>query len=396
MKHFLSAMILMLSSTHAPHLLGMSDAYTTLVRAGVGTGIVAGLYKIHQKIRTPGQFQPTVENINLVLMSPCHKAKDAILPVSYLIANLTKGILAQQVIIRVKKQNNPEPWSVSRSLSNQENTLFMYSRGNSDHVAPGIDTLICATGTMRIGGGILESYRYVRENIINGPCITFDYFDSFGTLSFGQDTEKNTLKIAYQETVSKNPQAQIVYMGLCRGARLGLDLAADNSKNLAALILESPLVSFREATYHIGQKFLPGLPGNRSIMFNFFRYWFPSYDPAKDDIMHKIKQIPSTIPILIGHLKGDIVISDDILYQVLRELQGRDNIYLFVLQDRTGRLFHGKLSITRQYQQVCNAFLAAYNKPHNTLLAQEGKQLLQTARANACSSPHEWSAAVHE
>jgi hypothetical protein len=368
--------------------------YSSACLLTVGAG--AALYKGHQKVRKAEKFEPTLENINLLQITPSveHNSAKGI-PVSQIIERLENKTLPACSLLRVNKKSNPEVWSLSNDIRNEKEDNFIYSRGNSDRTTQTIDNLIGATGTPRIGGGILEAYKYIKMNIINGPCITFDYFDARTTLSFGQDNEKEMLKIAYNEMVSKNPHAKNIFVGLCRGARLGLDFATENPKNLAGMILESPLISFKDATHYMGKTYLCGFPGSGSFMHAFLGYWFPSYEPAKDDIITKLKNIPHDLPILIGHLKTDAVVSDDILHAALQELKERKNIYLVVIDDKTKKLFHGKLSETNQFQRVCNAFLAAYGKTHNAQLAQEGKQLLEAARANAHKMPQEWDLAIH-
>lgn len=364
----------------------------------IGAVGAIALYIGHEIIRTKAQFEPRTDNINLLLLTPRATAEGEAVRIAYIVEQLKKGIAIPQALLQVRKKDNPALWSVSNNLTlpPDEANLFMYSRGNSDQMPTrAIDNFMGALGTPRNGGGVLETYRYIRENIIHGPCVTFDYFDSQGSISFGQDNEKEVLEVAYNETVSKNPHADIIYIGLCRGGRLGLDLASERPQNLSAMILESPFISFHDATYQIGRKHFFGAPGSGLFLYNFFRYWFPSYDPAQDSIMHKLKNIPADLPILIGHLKGDIVISEQILYQVLQELKGRNHIYLIVVEDQTKKLFHGKLSETKPFQLACNAFLAHYGKPHNSELAQQGQSLLEDARANAEKTPEEWKVAVH-
>jgi hypothetical protein len=88
---------------------------------------------------------------------------------------------------------------------------------------------------------------------------------------------------------------------------------------------------------------------------------------------------------LIFHLKNDETISDTGMQEIIRALQknGHKNLYFLVIEDPAKKIKHAKLSASKQFQQVCNAFLAFLGQPHNAELAQGGAHLLALAQENA-------------
>ena len=355
-------------------------------------------YKAHQIMRTVQPFSPSLNNLNILLLAPKTDAQTTKTPVrvSKMIKDIEKNNVQEGDLLCINRKQNPDTWVVSKNIAveNQDN-IFMYSRGNSDRTTPTLDNIIGSNGTPRIGGGLLEAYKYIKEKIINGTCVTFDYPDTRGTLSFGQENEKECLKLVYDEVLKNNPEKRINYVAFCRGGSLGFDLASDNPKNLGTLTLESPLISFNAATHFIGTSYLFSVPGAGSLVYNVFRYIFPAYKPERDNLLERIDKIPKDLPILIGHLRNDAVVSDQIIHQVLQKLKEHKHVYLLVVNDKTKKLFHGQLNSTKPFSQTANAFYATYQSTHDQELAQEGKPLLEIARLNAQRAPHEWIMVEH-
>ncbi len=357
-----------------------------------GIGVVAfAAYKGHKTIRTPQQFTPSLDNLNVLLLSPMQEVN---IPNAKTIRDVVRDIEQKKIkdgdILRVNKNSGPTFWRISKNLTASDeygDGLFIYSRGNSDRTIEMIDNAIGSIGTPRNGGGILEAYKYIKDNIINGPCITFDFPDTRGTLSFGQHNEEECFRMVYDEVIRNNPNKKIICIGKCRGALID---ASKSFKNLSLLIAESPLLSFKKATQRMEKSYTPWLPYSGSFMYHFFSYLLPAYNPEADTLLEKIQHIPIHIPILIGHLKNDEVISDQAIEQALQKLENREHLYLTVVNDTTKKIWHGKLDETKPFQQVCNAFLAAHNYIHDASLAQEGQSLLEKARDNAHCTSQEW------
>lgn len=376
-------------------LSGMSS----LRWAALGTTLVAG-YKGHQMMRTEQHFEPTVNNLQILLLS---HAPDASLQnasrVSEIIKKVQSGTIAEGDLLKINRAQDPSVHVISKDIAVKPpvSDLFLYSRGNSDQIfTRNIDAMIGSNSIPRLGGGVLEAYKNIKERIINGPCVIFDQPDMRGTLSFGQENEKQCLKVVYEETLRKNPDAKINYVAVCRGGSLGLDFATENPKNLKTLTLESPLISFKAATHNIGKTYLMGIPGAGPFMYNFFRYFFPAYKPEADNLLERIDKIPRDLPIFIGHLRSDDVVSDDIIHKVLQRLKDHRHVYLFVINDTTKKLFHGQMNDTHEYAQGVNAFYKAYGCTHDTQCAQEGQAFLEIARRNAQCNPAQWVMIDHK
>lgn len=350
-------------------------------------------YKGHKFMRTTQTFIPTANNMNILLLTPQNDEEMAGKGkrVAAVIKDIEKNDVKDGDLLCINRKLHPDTWVISKNISaNDHDDLFIYSRGNSDRTFPVLDNLIGSNGTPRNGGGLLEAYKYIKEKIINGACVTFDYPDKRGTLSFGQENEKAYLRTVYNEVVKNNPDKKINYVAFCRGGSVGLDFATENPKNLSTLTLESPLISFNVATHFIGTSYLFSIPGAGSLVYNLFRYIFPAYKPEQDNLLERIDKIPKDLPILIGHLKSDAVVSDDVIHRVLQKLKDHEHVYLIVVNDTTKKLFHGHLNSTKPFVQTSNAFLAAYQQTHDKELAQEGKSLLAIARLNAQRKPDEW------
>lgn len=363
----------------------------------VGMGVAAVLaYTAHTAIRTPAEFTPTTENLNIFLLSPTQfPASQEAKRIAQLVKDIQGGNTTSDLLC-INRLVNPEIWAVSNTIMvGNAPDIFIYARGNSDRTIDFIDNAIGSTGTPRSGGGMLECYNYIKQNIINGPAVSFDFPDSQGTISFGQENEKKCLDVAFGKMLGENPNVPINFVGFCRGGRVGLELASENPHNLETMILESPFITLEDAARHMGKSYMWFMPGSGSLMYNVMRYIFPSYNPELDNLLEKLPQICPDLPILIGHLSGDKTISREILYEALGKMRHCKNLYLFVVEDTTHTLFHGKLNTTGAFQKVCNAFLARYGKTHNAKLAKEGQDYLEMARINASKPPHEWKVITH-
>ena len=366
----------------------------------LASALAAIAYKSHRIMRTQKVLEPSVENLNILLITPEGKSLDVTQGqrISKIINKIEKNDIHEGDLVTINRSKDPSLAVISKNLivSNSSNDLFLYARGNSDRTFPALDNLMGSNGTPRIGGGILEAYKYIKERIINGVCVTFDFPDLRQTVSFGQENEIACLRAVYQEVIKNNPDKKINYVAFCRGGTAGLDFATEHPKNLATLTLESPLISFDVATHFFQKSYLYSIPYSGAFMYNVIRYLFPAYQPKADNLLERVEKIPKDMPIIIGHLRTDAVVSDSIIHQLMQKLKDHKNVYLVVVNDTTKKLFHGQLNSAKVFSQACNAFYAINNATHNEQYAQEGMSLLEIAHANAHLSPEEWIMVDHK
>ena len=378
----------------------------SLKKLGFTALAAAVAYKCHRIVRTTQDCNPNSNSLNVLQMFPYFRSDSTVntqrKTIQEMVSNVNSGNINPNELLRIRKEENDETWQVSKetTVNSKYNDIFIYSRGIATTDEPGsLEKSISigkkATTIPRNGGGILEAYKYVRDNVINGPCISFDYPDTRGCLNFGQKQEKECLKAVYEQTKKNNPLKKINLVGLCRGAKVAMGLAAECPNAASTLLLESPMLSLQSAANQMGKSYVKWLPYSGALIYNVFRYIFPSYKPEEDNLLKALDTLPNNIPLFIGHLKNDTVVSDESINAFLQKLKKHPNVYLFVLNDTTNTIRHGTLSLTKEFQQASNAFYAAHNVTHNPILAQKGKELLNVAKINAQKNCQQWQSIDH-
>lgn len=257
-----------------------------------------------------------------------------------------------------------------------------------------------ATLDRMINGRTGHSFRctnsWIKNEIINGPVITFDYFFDTKDFDFGQGVNVNCLQLIYKELIEKNPQAPLIIASTCIGAKIALEFAATyNTAAIKAMILESPFIDVAKVARNWADNYVYWLPflstsSKASLIKSTLSWCFPYctafYKPHAD-----LTHIHSELPIFITHLYNDSFYSNKDIFDLIQMLKksGNKNIYLLVIKDK--KLTHGHLNNKKAFIIATNAFLAKYNLPHNKLLAQRGEDLLARAQQNAqASNPMQW------
>lgn len=182
------------------------------------------------------------------------------------------------------------------------------------------------------------------------------------------------------EVIKQNPTVQIILIGSCKGSRSILNYMADKpASNIKAILLDAPFESAQEVCKAIHKNYCSWLPYGDSVLYCLMRVWFPRYNPDQDlpNILHAL---PKDIPILIGHLKNDVLVCDDQIKQFVGQFDNQDKLYLCAVSHPT--ITHSKLSHMVAFQQVANSFLQEYDLPHNEQKARCGKTWLAIARRN--------------
>jgi len=260
-----------------------------------------------------------------------------------------------------------------------ENTelVFIASRGYAFNITLG-------EALPRKGGGLLDAYQRIRDNVFHAPVITFDFPDDRELFNFGQKLDQKCLAFVYKQVLEKCPNAKIVLFGSCRGAKCVLEYATKKPKNLAAIIVESPFISAKEMTLQLGKSYAPIIPGAAAITYKIFKLYFPNFKEEKEDLRRRLSRIPN-IPVFIAHRTNDALVSNRQVHGLVRLLNkgGLTNVYLFTTSDENHS--HARMMHLDAAQQTVNSFLHIHGLPHDPELAESGKKLLTQAKNRARS-----------
>lgn len=258
--------------------------------------------------------------------------------------------------------------------SKEASTLLVFSRGYAKKSSSLYEM-------PRVGGGLYNAHQYVCGGAIFMPCVTFDYPDDSEYFNFGQEIDLACLEEMYSEIRKANAEAELVLFGDCRGAHSVLRFLTKHPDASDTIILASPLVSARDLIARISSSYLWMLGGfGPSVLKKFMSWYFPNYNPHKDDLEQNLHLIKGK-RILIGHRLGDKVISDESVQRLARALRENNEVYLFLTHDNKHP--HSRLYDCPPFSRVLNAFYARYNLPYDPLKAPVGKRSLIQSEINA-------------
>ncbi len=228
--------------------------------------------------------------------------------------------------------------------------------------------------------GLDQATSFIKAHIIHGPCIAFDYNDERRVFNFGQETDIASLKMVHDLVKSQD----VILIGTCRGATTVLQFLTQLSPqafaHIKAIILESPAVSLHTLATQVAHSYIDWLPKSPALLHTFFKFWFPNYDPYFPTFLDNLDRIPHDLPILIGHLENDRVISYSDIMTITKKLRatGHTQVYLTSVCDST--ITHARLSKIPAFGQVVNAFLKKYTISHDEQLARLGEPSLKKAK----------------
>ncbi len=246
-------------------------------------------------------------------------------------------------------------------LFSDDSTVFIFSRGYALRKKVNSKDYF-----LQRGAGAFAGYLQYENNIVaDSPLVSFDYDDSRQGFSFGQDNDIEALKTVYDAILKQNPHINIVLIGDCRGAKVALELAAQNPKNLKALILFSPFVSAQAIINQMAKSYLSYLPYSKHVLANFLQRFCPLYDPKKDDLATRINRIDKNLPIFIGQRKSDTVIPNEGVRELAKVLKknGNKNVHGLLVHDPSER--HSKIYLNKKIQRRVNDFLHQYGLPYS-------------------------------
>lgn len=343
------------------------------------------------------QFTPTITNLNTItLVQENEIPQEAhLFSVSELAYAIDQNLIPEQTYLNLPYSNKDElsHWHVRTGLETiQENEpVFVYSRGYAGAKRPAEPAKkekqrgLCSIP--KRGGGIVVGSQWLKGGIINGTCVMFDYPDTRDYFDFGLTNDQQCLDCIYDAINAKTDT--IVFFGNCRGSKALLTyLSRSRPEHVKAVILDAPFLDLDQFVKEIGKNYGAHLPFSKKIAKKIITDWHPTYLKRKDLAMDELANIPVHIPIFIGHLLGDSLVSDQMIDGMVKTLQDSGHtVYLLVIDDKTKS--HSRLYQTKPFQQAVNAFLKQYDLPHDEQLAQEGAAMLSHAYYTAAHG-HLW------
>lgn len=332
-------------------------------------------------------FNPTIANLNTITLTPCdYAAPEVSLSTSELASIIDRNALKEGSYLMVPRDAQIMYWQISPGVDAvQENEpIFIYSRGYAGAEKPEQPKSkqkqrgLCSVP--KRGGGVIVGAQWLKGKIINGPCVIFDYPDTRSYFDFGLTNDQHSLECIYNAISPKTKK--MVFFGNCRGSKALLTyLSRSQPDNVAAVILDAPFLDLKQFTKEIEKNYAKRLPFADKIARKIITTWYPNYKAQFDLHINELKHIPKHIPIFIGHLKDDCLVSNNMIKSIVKLLRDSGHtVYLLVIEDRTKS--HSRLYQTEPFQQAVNAFLKTLNLPHDEDLAQAGKEIFNQAYYN--------------
>lgn len=269
-------------------------------------------------------------------------------------------------------------------ISQADQTVIITSRGYAYATQPKPQSAAASIIQFpRTGGGLICASNWIKYVKITCPVVCFDYYDDWKNFDFGLTHDSDCLNLVVNEVLKQNPDCSIILIGTCKGSRSILHylLHKHVPLNIKAAILDAPFASVDDLCKAAHRNFFSWMPFGHALAYRFMTWWFPNYDPAQD-LPYHVNKIPIHIPILIGHLKNDLLVQDTDLQKFVAQVNNfTDSLHVCMVSHPTIR--HSKLSHMPVFQQITNAFLAKYNLPCDDELAQKGSVLLPVTTYNA-------------
>ena len=308
--------------------------------------------------------KPTVHTINSLTMYPGA-------------AEICTTQSIHQIIYHINKKNavpdksyvkiDDQLYTIARGIevSSNDSVVAIFSRGYAKTNDYGTN----GNFLMR-GACALSAHIQFKDTIVHGiPLISFDYDDSKKGFAFGQESELEILELVYETVLSKNPSAQIILIGDCRGAKVVLELLTKKPRNIAAAILMAPFTSARDLTNKIAENYLSYIPLSKTILHNFFKLYFPSYKAKKDDLVKRLNQIDPTLPILIANREHDTLVTAATVKNLIKALEQQGNTSIRTVTVKDKDFDHSMMTGNLEVRQAINRFLRDYSLPHHPAYA---------------------------
>lgn len=210
----------------------------------------------------------------------------------------------------------------------------------------------------RAATGVRQAQEYIANNIITGPCYTFNYADSLKSVNFCQDEDCPRLAYAYSILRKKYPDASIILVGLSRGASNILHFLAQTTPaeiaHIKGVILESPFSTVDDMLEHIAQKYCWMVPKSSFFLKKIVNR-LPKYQTTYQQPIDFARTLKVPCPFLITYSLQDKVIPAQGVKNLVAAL-GNNKNNVTVVELATGN--HSKASLNRQFQNAAKNFLS--------------------------------------
>ncbi len=205
-----------------------------------------------------------------------------------------------------------------------------------------------------------QAQAYIDNNIITGPCYTFDFKDGLKTVNFGQQDDCNLLKDAYQKVIKKHKDTTIILVGISRGAVAILNTFATHPtidwSPVKAVILESPYANVGDMAEQIASSYLFFIPFKKKLMRKLINI-LPNYNPEGMQTLTLIEHIKTTIPLFIGYSQADKTVPPEGTRCLIAALRADGHA---VTSWPTPRGHHSTLACNAGFAQAARTFLGQY------------------------------------
>jgi dienelactone hydrolase len=319
-----------------------------------------GLYKLTKSHNTPENFTPNKDTLNMLTIAQTCNGNTCTrkMNIDELVTHINHHTMPNKVTL-VNEAQTDKIFVAQKGVQINESAkiVFLFSRGYAQTDTVGTNDNFLQTGACAIG-----AYWYLKDNFIkDAPCITFDYPDRRRLFNFGQETDIACLAYAYEQIRLANPNAHIILLGDCRGAKAALAFAATKPAHLRAILLFSPFLSARQLTDQIAHNRLAWLPGSSTLLHNFFQLYFPNYDGNETSVLTLIENIEHDIPIFIAHRYGDHLVADEHIKNLEQELKrtGHTKVHVAYTHDRS--FTHSRLNEVKDIQNGAQKFFSLYD-----------------------------------
>ncbi|MGC2310577.1 MAG: hypothetical protein WA432_03090 [Candidatus Babeliaceae bacterium] len=341
---------------------------TLTISATIMATTLAVLYGGYRWLRTPHTELPNLDQLNVVSFLPVERTDLD-----------SKDIIQSGNSKEIKKLLRQKNINAILLINNQ---LFKVQNNIPDDIKNHSHVSIYSRGCSLKGAS--STYIALKVGTINGACISFDYdvTDTLKAFNFCQKQDLHCLDLVYKGLLAKNPNAQVLLHGLCKGGTNILRYIAEKTEqskqnelsNIKAIIIESPPISVEKIICNY-----PGFP----LSHSFLRLILPNYDYQAKTILDAQK-MPSNIPLLIGRIKVDKICTYEETSNLVKHLNKigcKDNLWLFTSQEKVGHAFMGK---AQDLRQTVNAFLKQNGFPfHSQNNDEEASNMLKKAQEEA-------------
>lgn len=224
---------------------------------------------------------------------------------------------------------------------------------------------------IRRGSGLLALYRYVNDQYISVPCITYDTISESSFANFAQDIDQSCLHLIHKEILAQAPEAKIVLSGACLGAYNILRFLQTSPKNVHAVVLISPVFSVERILRNLCQHYaglFQRITGISLLPVTYFLFnrLFKRFDRQKDTLENELHLIKGQKIFIVHCLNDQFIHLDDMTLLVDRLAENNDVKYIFTKDPRAR---HANFSDVPFIRKRLHQFYKYCGLPYDLVLA---------------------------